>query len=395
MLGCQATFESSDELGRMMTHLAQTVKVSGLIAAMDAADLQRAFVEYGGPANVFVMSPLESDPTLATLEDNGLLWHVGPGADFIARAYAPLLTRVLSHLAIAEPVRVATVTNSDQRFATNTLSTIRSPPAQHGISFNGGQSVFENRDEGYYLDVSITVEDDNPVSQVQQIIDFRPHVIISAASNRFLTNVVPGVENAWGTAGGQPEPFYILSPLNYNSEAVVDLIEQNSALAERIVGVNGAAAEDSTNYERYTLAWDGAFPGDVGIRGYENFYDAAYYLIYAAAGAGQFLTGNGLDLKRGMARLLSGPIYNVGDRDIPNALQALAQASATIQLNGTLGPPDFNPISGTRESPGSVWCIDSAGVFHADRWRYVPGPDNDPTRATLRDGIVANCLAGF
>ena len=78
---------------------------------------------------------------------------------------------------------------------------------------------------------------------------------------------------------------------------------------------------------------------------------------------------------------------------MPTAMATLAVGSATIQLNGTLGPPNFNPVDGTRESPGSVWCIDSTATFQADVLRYVPDASGDPTLATL--GGTFPCISGF
>jgi hypothetical protein len=83
-----------------------------------------------------------------------------------------------------------------------------------------------------------------------------------------------------------------------------------------------------------------------------------------------------------MNRLLSGPAYDVGPEGMPNAMSTLVPASGAIQLNGTLGPPDWNTINGTRRSYGSVWCIDSAGSYRSDVLRYEPN-DAAPTQAGL------------
>lgn len=393
MIGCKALFESNAELDVMMTHLADVVKVPGIAATMLAEDLQRAWNEKGSAANMFFMSPLESDPTLATLQDRGLIWHVGPKFNIIARVYAPLLTRTLAHLAVTGTVKVATVVTTDSRLLSTMVTTIEATPQQYGLSFND-KAVAENRTDGNYLGIGISSNfEDTIASQVADLVEFEPTVIISAADTRFLQEVIPAIENAWPESGS-PKPFYLLSPGNYNDDTALQaLVESNSSLASRMAGVNPAAAADSTAYERYIGRWDIAFPDYRDVRGMENFYDAAYYLIYAAVGAGQNLT-NGTNLVTGMNRLLSGAgPYQVGPDDMPTAMATLAAVgSATIQLNGTLGPPDFNPADGTRESPGSVWCFDpSTGTCQADVLRYVP--DADPTRATLSGTLP--CIPGF
>ena len=383
MIGCRAVPESDEELDRMMTHLAK-VKVPGIVAALSAEHLQRAFVEVGDAANMFFMSPLDSDPTLASLVDRGLVWHMGPGADVIARTYAPLLKRTLAHLNLTSDIRVATVVTSDDRFLVNVQGTIESTPQRAGLFFNG-QSIADNRNNDHYLAVSILSGDANSVAaQVQQLLAFRPHVIISAAGTEFLSRVIPAVESGWSEAsGGQTLPFYLLSPDNYNDDALAGLLGSNSSVRGRMAGVNWAAAEDSATYDDYIGRWETAFPEERDVRGLENYYDAAYYLIYAAAGAGQLLT-NGTHLVDGMARLLSGTRYNVGPSDMPRAMQALNQSAANIALYGTLGAPNFSSLDGTRQAPGSVWCVDSTNVTRSDVLRYVPGSAEDASTASLQ-----------
>jgi hypothetical protein len=201
--------------------------------------------------------------------------------------------------------------------------------------------------------------------------------------------VIPAIEAAWPS--GVTRPFYLLSPLNYNDSALADLALDDSALVRRMLGINWASAPDTTIYDSYVGRWQFAYPEERDRLGYENFYDAAYYLLYAAAAAGQNLQ-SGANIAQGMNRLLSGPAYAVGPDRMGQAMGILSVPSATIQLNGTLGPPAFN-LDGTRDSPGSVWCIDSSQTFHADVLRYAPG--SDPTTATLTGMVPSGCISGF
>jgi hypothetical protein len=153
----------------------------------------------------------------------------------------------------------------------------------------------------------------------------------------------------------------------------------------RFAGVNGASALDQTLYNTYQIAFDTAYPEVAGQRGYENFYDAAYYLIYSAAAAGSVQSLGGDDLARGMGRLLTGPSWGVGYADIPYALSALQ--TGKITLNGTDGPPSFDPGTGAKLGPGSVWCVDSSLKQRADVLRY------DPTSQALTGTFP--CFTGF
>src|SRR5690606_35090611 len=183
MIGCRATFDDAAGLDRELDHLANVVKVPGLISAFDAAELQRAFNDYGRAAQMFFMSPLQSDPALAALQDDGLIWHMGPGPESIARIYAPLLTRTLAHLeriqgvSLAEGARVATVVTTDNRLLSTMVPIIETRPEEYGLSFNG-KTVAQNRSDGNYRTFNITSGATSDVStQIANILSLQPHVI--------------------------------------------------------------------------------------------------------------------------------------------------------------------------------------------------------------------------
>jgi hypothetical protein len=158
------------------------------------------------------------------------------------------------------------------------------------------------------------------------------------------------------------------------------------SIYERLAGVNAASAEDSSLYDAYTIRYQSAYSQlDVG---YENYYDAAYYLLYATGAAGSLASISGSDIARGMQRLLSGRLeFGVGPDDLPSALSALSTPNATITLNGTMGPPTWDPATGGRTDPGSVWCVDSSGTQRADVLRY------DTTNHSLVGTFP--CITGF
>jgi hypothetical protein len=402
MVVCDSQPDTRADLDASMTHLVSTLRVPGIVAALAADDLQYAIDGY---PSTFFMSPLESDPTLVSMATGGRVWFVGPGPDTIGQAYAPLLKRTLAHLALppTERARVATIEASDERFMSTMLSTVQNGPEQYGIFYNE-QTLAQNSTSGDYLPLAVTSSQTSFTDQIDSLLEFKPHVIIAATGPNFFTGIVPALEENWDDSSGQPPPFYLLSPFVYNSVRLNELIAARPEVRTRLAGVNGPAAEDQSVYSRYVIAWDTEFAADgrQGVRGYENYYDAAYYLIYAAAGAAKGApTTDGDGLSRGMRLLLGGRNeYNVGDDDIPDAMLAL-RAGTEITLNGTLGPPDFDENTGAREAPGSVWCMDStpsAGAtttLRSDVLRYQAGPGGDPTLATLEGNFPPACIPDF
>jgi hypothetical protein len=73
--------------------------------------------------------------------------------------------------------------------------------------------------------------------------------------------------------------------------------------------------------------------------------------------------------------------FDVGITDLPNALAQVA-AGATIQLNGTMGPPNWN-ANGTRDMPGSVYCIDVTNSYRPDVLRYRETTPGDASTGIL------------
>jgi hypothetical protein len=390
---CRANYAAASNLDASMNHLVDDLHVPGVVTALLAQDVQHVFETKAQAAHVMLMSPLESDSTLVSLQDNGLVWQLLPGGNSVSVTYAPLLDRTVAYLTAqgaltsGETVRVALVTATDVRFLSDMSDTVSST-----ITFNG-KSASDNLNDGNFKPIAITSVYTDPTadlsSQVQALLAFKPHVIIAAAADEFLSNMVPSIESGWAAAAGsQAPPFYLLSAYHFNNPKLPPLLISNPSVRTRLAGVNEASAVDQTLYNTYQIAFDTAYPDVAGQRGYENFYDAQYYLLYSAAAAGSVQTLTGDDLARGMARLLSGPSFGVGQNDIPNALSSLQSSSeATIALSGTDGPPTFDPGTGSKVGPGSVWCVDSSSVQQADVLRY------DSTTMGLTGTFP--CITGF
>jgi hypothetical protein len=391
---CRNNYASAANLDAAMAHLVDDIHVPGVIAALLADDVQHVFESKAQDAHVLLMSPLESDSTLVALQDNGLVWQMLPGGGSEAVSYAPLVDRTVTHLigdgtlaSTDDTVRVALVTATDIRFLQDVSDTVSST-----ITFNG-KSAAANLNDGNYKSIGITsiYADKNAdlSSQVQALLAFKPHIVIAAAADEFLSKMVPSIESGWAAAAGtQKKPFYLLSAYHFNNPALPPLLQSNPSVRTRLAGVNVASAEDQTLYNTYQIAFDTAYPEVAGQRGYENFYDAAYYLIYSAAAAGSVSSLSGDDLARGMGRLLSGMSFGVGQSDIPRALLALQSSSqAKIALSGTDGPPTFDPGTGEKLGPGSIWCVDSSSKQRADVLRY----DDDTKTLT---GTFP-CFSGF
>jgi hypothetical protein len=352
---CRNIYPSPEALDAAVDHLAGELAVPGIIAGLATTDFERAFAR-SAEHHVFFMNPYGGEVN-ADLTGDGLIWSMLPAAKDLAPTYGPLLERTIEHLhdigslGPDEPVRVALVFDHDYRPSSDLAQALTDV-----IQFNGG-SVAENTQNGYFRSYSIASQvlssqplDDS--SAVSDLLDFAPHIVISEATDEFPIDFMPALE-----LYAKLKPTYLLGPWNYQDLNVTYLATAIEGLQARIIGTNYAAAVDQTVYDAYHAHFAAAFPSDASANGYENFYDAAYYLLYAGIAAGTKVPLVGPDLTLGMRRLLSGRSeFAVGPEDLPGAYKALQTPNETITLNGAMGPPDFDD-TGARHDSSTVWCL--------------------------------------
>jgi hypothetical protein len=391
MIACD---NNPDLLESSLRHLTDQVQVPAILAALDTGQLLKA---HEFRPQTFFLSPYGGSRELSIAQDQGLIWSMlGQPSDFDA-IYAALLARVETFVAAGQApfaLKVATIQTDDafsSELATAVLERLR---------FND-KSVLENRSDGNYLGRLVHVDQFAPdIDQVvADISEFKPHVIVSLANELFIvkSGILPRIEDAWGLINDDPpRPFYLLSPKNVDTikdtvgAEIERQLKNGSSLAyQRFLAIGAAPALDRDLYNSFEVSLLNAFPSAHPEA--ENYYDAAYFLTYSLYAAGSVAKLSGLDVARGMQRLVHNEeqlSYNVGPTDIPDVFAALGRPGIDIRLNGTLGPPDFDLSAGVRIESGSVSCFDSGGKVHYHALRY------ERSSATLV-GDFSPCYAGF
>lgn len=381
---CSGT--NSPDLDASLSHLIDDLEVPAILSSLYSKDLVEAFETRGHPNNVFFLSPLEADSTLTILPDDGLLWHMLTSGLDLAPAYLPLLARTEAYVREAlelseeDPIKVAMI---DSR--TPFLTDIANYLMANG-EFNG-QSFIDNENDGYFIRVRVdsAIEVANPdVTQAYtELESFRPHVVLAIASEEFVL-VRNSLEATWPP--GPPRPFYLASPYLFGIFGFADLAGSS---AGRTLGVNFAGASDPTLYNLYLSRLKSTYSSSgLVFDGSENFYDAAYFLMYSIAGAGDPSRLTGREVALGMTRLITGSSeLDVGPGDVEQIVGTLrAISNSTIALQGTMGPPTFNTSTGARRGLPSIYCLDGSS-FQQDVMTY------DPETETLEG--EPPCVADF
>lgn len=383
MVVCDAHVQAPGDETIPANHLINELGIKGIVSELDSDDQQVIFEEYGQPNDVFFMVPPYSDDELINLDDSGLVWQMLSGPSQLSVTYQPLMEMVETHLrnlkeipAGTNNMKVALVVGQDQRFLNEMGNYITQK-----VTFNGakagenGEATFQTWGiTSYYTNTMVDYS-----YTVQQIVAFAPHVILGVTADEAATSIIPLIENNWDAANpGIPRPFYILSPLDYNINAMKGLIQSSDSttnntgvpLFQRVIGTNWPAAEDQTNY----LAYQDRFYNKYHLRSdfYDNYYDSAWYLLYGVAAASQPIRGTSIVEGLIRATTPNSTEYNVGPDAAPMAVNAVRN-NGKIKVIGAMGPPNWD-TKGSRSDPASVWCLTPVPsfAFKPDQYRYNP-----------------------
>lgn len=378
MILCQST---KPDLEASAAHLIDTVQVPAILASLPSDNVKTLLDRViFGERKVFLLDPLEADVALTNADDNGLLWHMlGPVTDLIP-AYVPLikLAEAYSKTYIvknqAALLKLAVV-HTDATYSVDMANELQRVAEINGFKL----TAKENKDyyDRYEVKVSSGELDTTAVTRALKLNGTdQADIIISLGGAEFIDPIFPAIQEG---RLKDPQPFYILSPRNaYDKQLTsgsyfdqVDAWKTNLLL--RHAGVNFASVEDTTLYDTYLTNIQAKFQGQEGLESRENFYDAAYFMLYSLAAASRVADDfDGNDVLTGMKALIDGEPVNVGPEAIANTVASLL-SGAKFSLVGTMGPPDFNAVSGARKSQGSVWCLERPdGVVQFDAARLDP-----------------------
>lgn len=360
-------------------HLINDLKIKGIVSELDAGDQLTVFETYGQDNDVFFVMPPYPDHRLLELADDGLVWNMLSGGDELSVTFQPLIEMTEAHLRTLGSIptgtnnmKVALIVGQDQVFLQDMANYITD-----NVTFNGakagenGMATFQTFGiTSYYTDSMADYS-----TTVQDLVAFAPQVIIGATTDEAVRSIIPLIESDWDTAtSGLDRPFYILSPLDYNINGMSTLISTSDTktnntgvpLFQRVIGINWPAAVDQTIYnayqDRFVTKYHYAAPF------YDNYYDAAWFLLYGVAGSAQPV--GGIAIRDGLIRATRGTTqYPVGPDDALDAVNTLKNGGAKIQVVGAGGPPNWD-TQGTRDDPGTVWCVNQVGTYFPDQYRY-------------------------
>jgi hypothetical protein len=386
-----------DFYGKSLRHLVDDLGVSAIVADLAPDELKTAFhTTVSESKSVFFLNPGAANNDLLSLMDNGLVWSMlGPPKD-LADGYAALVRRIEKYIrstsdAGTTPLRVAVVLKDDPNEVDHELLTELYDAVEPNLFFNAAPAM--NQLGGNYREFHINAGDagatsdagtPTPSDVADAVNDYAPHIVISMTGTDFTS--IPSLSRPEGVAhrmltfvkGGGPDrlpwvqheyPFFIFSPINAAATSDFSALLLSSTaldypvIYQRFLGINVAGADDRDvlgeyqerlrNYQK--LAADG----------FENYYDAIYYLAYAVYRAG-VVSIDGSNISAGMSSLSSGVPLKVGPMEVTidgGVNQLIEQvfhelkASGSVQLIGASGS-QFDVPHGVRIDKAGLYCFE-------------------------------------
>lgn len=353
-------------VGAAMTHLADEVEVPGVVANLKPSDLIDAFNAH---PDVLYLSPVGRTSAVTAL-GSPMIWNLlGQPSDY-ADPYAALLllldTYVRNHTTRtpSADLRVALVVD------TTDASTAELGDALEGaLRFNDNKTTTENAENDAFLRVGMTSSSTTAVTNVvNELMEWVPDIVVSAAGSAFTRSdgIAITLDKTW--AAGE-RPFYVLSPFNVTDleptrARINTMIHMTTGFERdgnrRFLGVSIAPPEDTTLQNIFAGALAARFSDarDRSVPDTGQYYDAMYFLAYAAYAADLSEPLTGTRMSAGLQRLIEGTSRNIGPRYIQDFFDDLDQGDS-VALEGTLGPPNFT--DGYRKVNASVFCYKNEG----------------------------------
>ncbi len=393
-----------------LDHLLDDLEVPGIISALSAKDLQAVFAQRLDQAGTFVISPYEQDSELAALSDGGRLWNLLGATSDLAGAFGPLLARTDAYLRGDTTFLNLGRSGDKLRVAIVMADIARETDVRDALLQLPELAAFEV--QPFRIESALLTEAPDTGAVADALLDFAPNIIVALAGSEFIQGVMPVIEagSTWSNRTkymqvSQQRPMYVLgAAMAAETWATYSTKESDGGgyktLLDRIVGVTYASAEDTSLLDTYSARLISAnqdLKDDPALLlGTENVYDAAYLMIYAAAAAGQVPKLTGKEMALGMRRLLSGPTYDIGPAAISSILNALGNGE-DIALRLTVGEAEWNTARGTRNSVGSIYCLNNGGSTFETMFTRGPNYDAlryDSSTQTLSDEALP-CIRDF
>ncbi len=349
-----------DDPVRAARHLAEVVRVPAIIGPGFSGVTTTVATEVTIPAGVLTISPSATSPTLTDLADRGLVWRTAPPDTYQAVAMSRLVQQYVEPeirddhgLVASDKIRLAVVHKGDA-YGLGLANALFKSLSFNGVGPAANGERYMQIDYGDPQKLNAGELESRIAGTVDQILAFKPNVLITIGTTEAITGVFAQVEARW-PASEPIRPRHVVSD-GMQAPEMLTVIGSNDALRRRVRGTIAGTSGGSFDLFRNAYArefTDGSTPDSYAAAA----YDAAYLLAFAAAGAGDRpLTGVALDEQlRRTAPRTGRPKVVVGPDQVNLGFAEMRKDG--IDFDGASGPLDFDVEKGEAAADIQIWCV--------------------------------------
>jgi branched-chain amino acid transport system substrate-binding protein len=302
------------------------------------------------PAGVMIMSPTATSPsisqlgTLAEDPDSGtrLVWRTCPSDALQGSVIADLIDGTSTYDAgFGDPTRIGII-YTNESYGQGLEDVISTRIADAGVQL---KTNFYTRDGTDYMAAMDTLALFAPnVTVLVAYPEDTPKILNYATSMH--PELTADAGHRWLFTDSAKDPSLISGVTNFDEIAT----------ASGTAPAQGAGAAYPTFSQRFQNEY-GIDPSDYGFTSHS--YDAMYLIALGAdfaVGSDNAAPLTGARIAQGLAQVSSGPDEKLGTADYVGARAAL-QSGQSVNVNGTSGPLDFDPLTGESPAPIEYWGI--------------------------------------
>jgi branched-chain amino acid transport system substrate-binding protein len=309
----------------------------------------------------FYLTEFGSDEVAATGKLNGLVYTNYPAITYSLPLMKEWVTRLEAEIraergmAPTDKLKVVTLGPRDVDSSTSGYL-----DALKDLTINGAPASTEADN---YREVNplatINGSSTDYFATAQAVADFKPDIVVTLEARDFHLWYLPLIEASWSATG--PKPHYVTTESAAFPRRYQVSVAGNDELRHRVGGIWQALYDDNGVLDDFLSRYQSYYKEenvDFVISGYDAFYSTAYG-IGAALTTSTVNAANlkGADIGDALkSRLESGTRTKLVPGAIPTALATLAQGGS-IDLDGTTGPLDWDPLTGASGVDSAVYCV--------------------------------------
>lgn len=350
------TNNDNERLRAQLAWMADTLHVPAVLIPSSSQVLAAASVTV--PRGVLLMSPTATSTDITALAANTdagtrMVWRTAPSDAIQAKAISDLMLGTSAFDAgLATKQKVGILYENDpygQGLNASVLDALTGNKTVQSFQYARGGDITSavSQLDGFHPDVTLLVA----------FPEDAPRIVTAGLSTSSLK---PDAGHQWLFTDSAKDPKLYTQTAAGVVEGNYGTAAAQGAGSQYAIFANSFQSRFGVNPDSYAFT----------AHNYDAMYVLAYGMAYALGSNGQgALTGE--HIAQGLAHLSSGTALKVGPTDFVNATSQLG-AGGSIDITGTSGELNFNPVTGEAPSQIEIWQVRGQSFVTAAKVQPAP-----------------------